>query len=130
VLRVRVFCDEQGVSRDAELDPLDERATHVVAVADGAVIGTCRIFCLEGGECRLGRMAIAAERRGEGVGRDLLGAAEAEAVALGAREVVLHAQTRAEPFYARCGYAAEGGRFFEEGIEHIQMRKPLGEGAP
>ena len=120
-----MFCDEQGVPRKAELDDLDERATHVVAVADGAVIGTCRLLVLDDGECRLGRMAIAAERRHEGVGRDLLAAAEAEAGRMGASEVVLHAQTRAEPFYAAAGYAPEGERFTEEDIEHIRMRKRL-----
>jgi predicted GNAT family N-acyltransferase len=122
-----VFCDEQGVSREAELDGRDERAIHVVAVdEEGAVIATCRLFVLGGGECRLGRMAVVAERRRGGVGRDLLEAAEAEAVQLGAREVVLHAQTGAEPFYARCGYEPEGERFMEEGIEHIPMHKPIG----
>jgi predicted GNAT family N-acyltransferase len=126
---VRVFCDEQGVSRSGEVDGRDDRATHVVAVdEEGAVIATCRLFVFDGGECRLGRMAVVSGRRRGGVGRDLLEAAEAEAVRLGAREVVLHAQTRAEPFYARNGYAPEGERFMEEGIEHIQMHKPVGSG--
>jgi len=111
---------------DAELDDLDERATHVVALADGAVIGTCRLLLLDGGECRLGRMAIESGRRREGIGRQLLAAAEAEARRAGANEIVLHAQTKAEPFYAASGYAAEGERFIEEDIEHIRMRKPLG----
>ena len=39
--------------------------------------------------------------------------------------IVLHAQTRAEPFYAGAGYEPEGNRFMEEGIEHVQMRKPI-----
>ena len=55
--------------------------------------------------------------------------AEAEAGRAGRDEVVLHAQTQAEPFYAASGYAPEGERFMEEGIEHIQMRKPLDAGA-
>jgi predicted GNAT family N-acyltransferase len=126
-LRVRVFCDEQGVSREAELDGRDERATHIVAVdEEGVVIATCRLFVFGGGECRLGRMAVVSGRRRGGVGRDLLEAAEAEAARLGAREVVLHAQTHAESFYGRCGYEPEGKRFMEEGIEHIQMHKPIG----
>jgi predicted GNAT family N-acyltransferase len=122
---VRVFCEEQGVAREGELDALDDEATHLVAVDEsGSVIATCRLI-LSGAECRLGRMAVAAERRGSGVGRELLAAAEVEAARQGAREVLLHAQTRAEPFYARAGYAPEGDRFFEEGIEHIAMRKRL-----
>lgn len=127
---MHVFCGEQGVSREGELDGHDEHAIHVVGVdEDGEVIATCRLLMFADGECRLGRMAVAAERRGEGAGRDLLAAADAEALRLGAREVVLHAQTRAEAFYAGGGYAPEGELFMEEGIEHIQMRKPIGETA-
>lgn len=125
---MRVFCGEQGVSREGELDGHDEHAVHVVGVGeDGEVIATCRLLMFADGECRLGRMAVAAERRGEGVGRDLLAAADAEALRLGAREVVLHAQIQAEPFYAHSGYAPEGELFMEEDIEHVQMRKPIGE---
>ena len=121
-----MFCDEQGVSPEAEVDPYDDRAIHMVGVADdGAVIATCRLLLFDDGECRLGRMVVEADRRGEGVGRHLLAAAHTEAASHGAREVVLHAQTRAEHFYAASGYAPEGNRFMEEGIEHIQMRTPL-----
>ena len=124
-LRIRVFCDEQGVSRDAETDRYDDRAVHMVGVEGSDVIATCRLLFFDDGECRLGRMVVAADRRGAGVGRGLLAAAHAEAAGRGAREVVLHAQTRAEPFYAGLGYAPEGMRFMEEGIEHVQMRRPL-----
>jgi predicted GNAT family N-acyltransferase len=125
-LRVRVFCGEQGVSRESELDPYDDRAVHMVGVDDdGTVIATCRLLLFDDGECRLGRMVVAAGLRRTGVGRDLLDAAQTEAAGRGAREIVLHAQTRAEPFYAGAGYVPEGNRFMEEGIEHIQMRKPI-----
>jgi predicted GNAT family N-acyltransferase len=36
---------------------------------------------------------------------------------------VLHAQTRAAPFYARYGFVAEGEVFEEAGIPHIRMRR-------
>jgi predicted GNAT family N-acyltransferase len=127
-LRVRVFCGEQGVSPDSEVDPYDDGAVHMVGVEDGSVIATCRLILFEDGECRLGRMVVRADRRGTGVGRRLIEAAHAEAAGRGARVIVLHAQTQAEPFYAGAGYAPEGNRFMEEGIEHIQMRRPIGAG--
>ena len=39
--------------------------------------------------------------------------------------MLLHAQRRAEGFYAAAGYLAEGEPFIEEGIEHVRMRKAL-----
>ncbi len=42
-LRIRVFCDEQGVSRQEEIDGRDDDAVHLVAIERGAVVGTCRI---------------------------------------------------------------------------------------
>jgi predicted GNAT family N-acyltransferase len=126
-LRVRVFCDEQGVERRAELDGLDDEATQIVAVDDAEVIATCRLRFVNG-ECKLERMAVERRHRGGGVGRALLDAAEDEAGRLGASSMLLHAQRRAEGFYAAAGYRAEGEPFDEEGIEHVRMRKPLSEG--
>jgi predicted GNAT family N-acyltransferase len=126
-LRVRVFCDEQGVERRAELDGLDDEATQIVAVDDADVIATCRLRFVNG-ECKLERMAVERRHRGGGVGRALLDAAEDEARRLGASSMLLHAQRRAEGFYAAAGYRAEGEPFDEEGIEHVRMRKPLSEG--
>ena len=49
-LRSRVFCEEQGVSFEADQDGRDPEATHIVAIDDGAVIG---IVELERGTARI-----------------------------------------------------------------------------
>jgi predicted GNAT family N-acyltransferase len=127
-VRVRVFCDEQGVDRGAELDRLDDEATQIVALDESGVIATCRLRFLEG-SCKLERMAVERRHRGGGTGRRLLEAAEDEARRQGAPVMVLHAQRQAEGFYAGAGYRAEGDPFLEEGIEHVRMTKSLsGEG--
>jgi len=123
-LRARVFCDEQGVSREKELDGLDAEALQIVALDESGVIATCRLRDL-GAEWKLERMAVEARVRGLGVGARLLAGAEDEARARGAEQMVLHAQIRAEPFYAANGYAPEGEWFMDAGIEHIAMRKAL-----
>jgi predicted GNAT family N-acyltransferase len=123
-LRVRVFCDEQGVSREAELDGLDDQALQILALDESGVIATCRLRDL-GAEWKLERMAVEARVRGLGVGARLLAGAEDEARARDAEQMVLHAQIGAEPFYAAHGYAREGEVFFDAGIEHIAMRKRL-----
>ena len=123
-LRVRVFCGEQGVPREAELDGLDAEAIHLVALDGDRVIGTCRLQYVPSG-FRLGRMAVHIDRRRAGVGSALLAAAETEAARWDAREMVLHAQRAAQKFYAGAGYAAVGGSFLEEGIEHVRMCREL-----
>jgi len=123
-LRVRVFCDEQGVDRKVELDGVDDEATQIVALDDGVVIATCRLRLMDG-TCKLERMAVERPYRGSGAGRRLLEAAEDEARRQGASMMLLHAQRRAEGFYAASGYLAEGEPFIEEGIEHVRMRKAL-----
>jgi predicted GNAT family N-acyltransferase len=123
-LRILVFCDEQGVDRRVELDGLDDEATQIVALDESGVIATCRLRFL-GDECKLERMAVERGYRGVGAGRRLLEGAEDEARRQGAKSMTLHAQRRAEGFYAGAGYVAEGETFIEEGIEHVAMTKRL-----
>jgi predicted GNAT family N-acyltransferase len=123
-LRLRVFSQEQGVAPEAEVDGLDPAATHVVAVRRGAVVGTCRLR-FSGHRCKLERMVVERALRQTGIGSALLAEAEQEAARQGAGEIVMHAQTQVEAFYAAAGYAAEGETFLEEGIPHVLMRKRL-----
>lgn len=124
-LRVRVFCDEQGVPRETEPDAYDPDALHVVAIEDGIVMGTCRLV-VEGRTARIGRMAVAADRRGQGLGAALLAEAERHAREAGVERITLHAQMAARPLYARGGFTERGEPFVEAGIDHIAMEKSLG----
>lgn len=123
-LRVRVFCDEQGVPIAEELDGLDAEAVQIVALDESGVIATCRLRSV-GKTCKLERMAVDRRLRGRGVGTRLLATAEEEARAEGAETILLHAQREAEGFYAAAAYVSEGGTFLEAGIEHVAMRKAL-----
>jgi predicted GNAT family N-acyltransferase len=125
-LRVRVFCGEQGVDAEEEMDDLDDQSLQIVGLDDTGVIATCRLRDLGEGEWKLERMAVERRLRRHGVGGRLLAGAEGEARERGAIEMVLHAQRRAEPFYAARGYLPEGEIFMEAEIEHVRMRKSLG----
>ncbi len=128
-LRVRVFCEEQGVSREEELDELDDEALHVVARDETGVIATCRLRFTDEG-CKLERMAVERRLRGLGAGTWLLEVAEREARQRGAETMVLHAQTRSGAFYEANGYRPEGELFSEAGIEHVRMTKQLAGARP
>jgi predicted GNAT family N-acyltransferase len=120
-----VFCEEQGVPIDDELDGRDDEALHLVAVDDdGRVIGTCRLL-FRGRTCQLSRMAIEQDARGSGLGNALLELADAEAEMAGSARIALHAQMHAHSLYTRHGYEPRGPRFEEAGIEHVAMEKSL-----
>jgi predicted GNAT family N-acyltransferase len=126
VLREQVFCAEQGVALEADRDGLDDQAIHVMALDDGALVGTCRVVLEDPGVARFGRLCVRRDARGRGLARALLAEAEREATAVGARRMVLHAQTSALSLYRCAGYQAEGEPFDEEGIEHLRMARRLG----
>ncbi|HVE67822.1 MAG TPA: GNAT family N-acetyltransferase [Solirubrobacteraceae bacterium] len=128
-VRHRVFCEEQGVAPELEVDGRDGEALHLVAVRDGAVVGTCRLL-LDGSTAKLGRLAVEADARGAGLGAAIVDAAVGEARRAGARRVTLNAQTVAVGLYERAGFAPRGGRFQEAGIEHVRMDRVLGQPSP
>jgi predicted GNAT family N-acyltransferase len=121
-LRLRVFCDEQGVALEAEQDGRDDEAVHLIVLEQGRLVGTCRLL-MDSGAARLGRMAVEPERRGSGVGGALLSEADRVAAAAGRARIRLHAQTYARGVYDRAGYETLGEPFVEEGIEHVTMEK-------
>jgi predicted GNAT family N-acyltransferase len=124
-LRIRVFCDEQGVDPALEVDGLDDEATQIVALDESGVIATCRLRYPEAGVCKLERMVVDARQRKLGVGGRLMDWAEEEARAAGAKTMVLNSQLRAQAFYASHGYEPEGETFLDADIEHIRMTKAL-----
>jgi predicted GNAT family N-acyltransferase len=125
-LRHDVFVVEQGVPADLERDELDAGADHVL-VADGrGAVATGRLVRVDADTGKIGRMAVRADARGAGAGKAVLAELERIAGERGVASVILHAQASVVGFYARQGYAAEGPRFEEAGIEHVLMRKRLG----
>jgi predicted GNAT family N-acyltransferase len=125
-LRREVFEVEQNVPRPLDRDAFDLNADHVVAFdATGACVGTGRAVRLDSRTCQIGRMATSRSHRKGGVGAAVLEALERMAALRGLREIVVHSQLPAEPFYRKRGYAPEGEQFLEEGVPHVLMRKVL-----
>ena len=123
-LRYEVFCVEQGVSLEDELDGRDGVALHLVVVDGVELVGTCRLLA-DGSDLKLGRMAVAGSHRGRGLAAALLVEADACARRLGARRIVLAAQLTARAVYERAGYAPYGEVFLDADIEHVMMGKAL-----
>ena len=123
-LRHEVFVIEQKVPAALERDEYDDGATHLVGLRGDDVIGTLRIV-VNGQTAKIGRMAVRAALRKQGVGSRLMARATEVAKQMGAREIMLHAQLTAKQFYQRLGYREDGGTFEEAGILHIAMLKEI-----
>jgi len=123
-LRYEVFCREQGVPAREERDGRDPEGVHLVALAGGELLGTCRLVFV-GSTVQFSRLAVRADARRQGIATALLAQADRETRLAGANRLVLHAQTYALPLYEAAGYRTRGRVFVEAGIEHVAMEKQL-----
>ena len=120
-LREAVFYGEQNVPLQDELDALDRDAQHLVALDhDGSVIGTLRLLSF-GEEAKIGRVAVVATLRRQGIASRMLEIALARAREQGFIRVRLAAQLAAVALYAQVGFAVESEPFEEAGIAHVWM---------
>jgi predicted GNAT family N-acyltransferase len=126
-VRRQVFEVEQNVPRPLDRDAHDFNADHVVAADEtGRCIGTGRLVRVDTRTAQIGRMAVLAQYRKQGVGAAMLAALERMAALRGLKELVLASQLPSEPFFKRRGYRREGDVFLDEGVPHVVMRKPVG----
>lgn len=122
-VRDTVFCKEQGLV-DVP-DAIDDVAVHFLLYNDDMIpVGTCRIF-REGNTYILGRLAVLKEYRGQGLGSQIVGAAEEYIRSVGGECLMLHSQYSASLFYKILGYSEEGLPDEVQGCPHIWMKKNL-----
>ena len=133
-LRTDVFFLEQRITEE-ELDDFDRdpRTIHLWA-GDGAghAIAYARVVTQDpppeadlGIGLSIGRLVVASDHRGEGLGHKLMTRALGHC---GDRPVVLHAQAWVKDLYQAHGFSVFGEPFDEAGIVHVRMvrNKPQG----
>jgi ElaA protein len=123
-LRGRVFVVEQA-SLYQDADGLDLAARHLwvqreIAGAPGAIDAYLRIVPAGAkfDEVAFGRIVVAPEARGSGLGRTLVRKA---IEIVGEVPVRIGAQTYLEKFYGDFGFCRAGEPYIEDGIPHIEM---------
>lgn len=123
-LRRAVFIDEQGIPEAEEWDDLDGAALHLLARVDGVPVGTARL--LSGGDMgRIGRICVARDQRGTGLGAALVQDGVERLRAQGLRVVRLGAQVYATGFYEKLGFTVCGPVYDDAGIDHHEMELRL-----
>jgi predicted GNAT family N-acyltransferase len=120
-IRFTVFCEEQGVPREIELDEQDRHSIHAIAYQGTHAVGTARLLP----DGHIGRMAVLTEWRNRGIGGLMLQKLIERAKARGDGEVALSAQVHAVPFYRAHGFVEEGSEYLEAGIRHQAMKRRL-----
>lgn len=126
-VRQVVFVQGQGIDPALERDAADATAVHVLAMdADGRSVGTARMVVDVAGDTgRIGRMAVLADHRGQGIGATMLHWLEQQARQQGLGRLALHAQLPALPLYLRAGYLPCGPLVEEAGLPHQPLQRRL-----
>ena len=128
-LRQEVFIMEQAC-RYQDIDGVDREGWHLLGWATDSARLIAYLRCLPPGlkfdECALGRVVIAAPERGFGVGTALMQEGlRRTAEAFPAHSIRIGAQQHLEYFYRALGFVAVSAPYFEDGIAHIEMLRPV-----
>lgn len=121
-IRHAVFVVEQSIPDRLEFDAEDDQATHLLAQNSAGIALGCARLLANG---LIGRVAVVAQSRGQGLGKSLMEAVIASAQDQGMSQVELHAQADASGFYQKLGFTHTGAKFMEAGIPHVTMQRIL-----
>jgi ribosomal protein S18 acetylase RimI-like enzyme len=132
-LRYTVLRQPWQQPQGSERSPADEEpgTIHALLLAPGPTdapvalaVALLQPTGVQQGQIRF--MAVAPEATGQGLGRQTVAYLEAQALAAGLTEVVLHSREVAVGFYQRLGYAVvEPSHTLFGTIPHFLMRKQL-----
>jgi len=123
-LRGEVFVVEQKcIYKDA--DGNDPKAMHVMGWRDESLVAYARVLPpgVKNTEPSIGRVAVAPEARGQGLGkRAMQKAMECIVTSFGPVPMLISAQANlTDTFYLTLGFKCRGDVYDEDGIPHIAM---------
>ena len=121
-LRSEVFVVEQNCPYQ-DVDGLDQESVHLWIEDCGRVAACARVYRIEGGFIKIGRVVTPLQHRGKGYGRAIM--EESIKVArerFGGAPILIHAQAYATGFYEKFGFRISSEVFLEDGIEHYEMQ--------
>ena len=120
-IREQVFIQEQHIAAEDEWDAEDAVSVHFILRDEASAIATARLLRNNS----IGRVAVLATHRGQGVGRILMQYIIQYAQQERREFLKLSAQVHALDFYFYLGFVLEGEEYLDCGIPHIDMRMSL-----
>ena len=125
-LRWRILRAPWGEPEGSEVDDIEDECFHIMAVDKEKVIGVGRLQYNSAQEAQIRYTAVSEEFEGNGIGRQIVGALEQEAVDHDITTIVLDAREPAVGFYQKLDYRVEQKSYvlFDE-IQHYRMIKQL-----
>ena len=124
-LRSEVFVVEQKCNY-VDMDDIDINSLHVFFSDDDKILAYLRTFMLDGEDntAKIGRV-ISSQRR-SGIGSKLLkeGKIAAKNI-LGAKKLIVDAQSYVKSFYEKSGFVQVSEEFLEVNIPHVKMELKL-----
>ncbi|MFC3941937.1 GNAT family N-acetyltransferase [Pseudomonas gingeri NCPPB 3146 = LMG 5327] len=126
-LRTEVFVVEQKCPyQEVDGRDLEGDTCHLMGWRDDRLAAYLRLLdpISQGGDVVIGRVVIAPEARGLGLGHELMAQALRHAEKLWPEQpIYLSAQAHLQGYYGRYGFEAVGEAYLEDDIPHIGMRK-------
>lgn len=126
-LRTEVFVVEQKCAyQEVDGRDLEGDTCHLMAWQDDQLVAYLRLLdpTSQGGDVVIGRVVIAPQVRGKGLGHDLMQQALKQAEKHWPETpIYLSAQAHLQGYYGRYGFVVVGEEYLEDDIPHIGMRK-------
>lgn len=126
-LRTEVFVVEQKCAyQEVDGRDLEGDTCHLMAWQDDRLVAYLRLLdpTSQGGDVVIGRVVIAPQVRGKGLGHDLMQQALKQAEKHWPEtSIYLSAQAHLQGYYGRYGFVVVGEEYLEDDIPHIGMRK-------
>lgn len=120
-IRTEVFVEEQQNSQELEFDGLDDECFHFVSYDGGQPIAAGRLRTIDS-TGKVQRICVRKDYRGKHIGNEIMHLIHQTAKENGIKQLILHAQESAIPFYEKLGYHISSEIFFEAGIPHAEMK--------
>ncbi|AXK54316.1 GNAT family N-acetyltransferase [Pseudomonas protegens] len=126
-LRTEVFVVEQKCPyQEVDGRDLEGDTCHLMAWDDDRLLAYLRLLdpISQGGDVVIGRVVIAEQARGQGLGHALMEQALKQAQRHWPETpIYLSAQAHLQDYYGRYGFIVAGEEYLEDGIPHIGMRR-------